>query len=245
VLSGVSRVAVLEVVRSDGPLDVQAIAQRVGLHQNTVRAHLDQLMEARLVESSVSPRTTPGRPRLNFAAVAGTLTDPADSYRTLAGLLAGAVGASTPAPGAVAAGLGRRWGHQAVRAGGPVGDVPDGREVDDVVVARLVALLVAVGFEPAVSEPRTDTGLRTEAEPDVPGSRAADRSTLLELHRCPFVDVAREHRDVVCGVHLGLMQGALEQLDAQTMTVRLEPFARPDLCLVHLTPGTADLQVAR
>ncbi|WP_407342678.1 helix-turn-helix transcriptional regulator [Pengzhenrongella phosphoraccumulans] len=239
VLSGVSRVAVLEVVRSDGPLDVQAISQRVGLHPNTVRAHLDQLMEARLVESSVSPRATPGRPRLNFAAVAGTVADPADPYRMLAGLLAGAVGASVPAPGAVAADLGSRWGHQAVRVGGPGGEVPDGSGVDDdVVVDRLCALLVAVGFEPAVAE------VYPEAGRDVPGSRAADGSTLIELHRCPFGDVAREHRDVVCGVHLGLMQGALEQLHASTTAVRLEPFAHPDLCLVHLTPKAAGVQVA-
>jgi len=221
VLSGVSRVAVLEVVREDGPLDVQAIAERVGLHPNTVRAHLDQLMAARLVESSVSPRTTPGRPRLNFAAVAGVTTDPEVSYRLLAGLLAGAVGASTPVPGAVAADLGKRWGQQVVR----IPDVPDDREVaDDVAVERLVALLGDVGFEP--------------------GSPVVGGSTVIELHRCPFVEVAREHRDVVCGVHLGLMQGALEQLHARPTTVRLEPFVRPDLCLVHLTTETAGTQDA-
>ena len=71
VLAGVSRVAVLQALRAGaGSLDVQAIAEQVGLHTNTVRSHLDQLMEAGLVESAVQERTTPGRPRLLFRATA-------------------------------------------------------------------------------------------------------------------------------------------------------------------------------
>src|SRR5665811_235363 len=70
-LAGVSRVAVLEALRVNaGSLDVQTIAEQVGLHTNTVRAHLDQLIEAGLVESAVQERTTPGRPRLLFRATA-------------------------------------------------------------------------------------------------------------------------------------------------------------------------------
>ena len=67
-LSGASRVAVLEVVRaSAGPLDAQAIAEQVGLHANTVRSHLDQLTKADLVESEVQVRTSPGPRVCSFA----------------------------------------------------------------------------------------------------------------------------------------------------------------------------------
>ena len=36
------------VVRESGPLDVQGITEQVGLHPNTVRSHLDKLVEAGL-----------------------------------------------------------------------------------------------------------------------------------------------------------------------------------------------------
>ncbi|MGV8968393.1 MAG: helix-turn-helix transcriptional regulator [Cellulomonas sp.] len=231
VLSGASRVAVLEVIRADGPLDVQAIATKVALHPNTVRSHLDQLIEAGLVESAVSSRATPGRPRLSFAAPAGTTPGPEDSYRTLAGILAAAVGASAAEPGAAAADLGERWGQDAARAGGQMAEPLD----DAGVLDRLVGLLDDIGFAPTVAA-ASDGG-------EV-GATASD-STVIELHRCPFAEVAREHRDVVCGVHLGLLRGALGELQAPHTAVRLEPFVRPDLCLATLTPAAAGAPVAR
>jgi len=56
------------------------------------------------------------------------------------------------------------------------------------------------------------------------------------LHRCPFIDVARSQADIVCSVHRGLIQGALERLDAPFGRVTLEPFARPGICLARLEP---------
>jgi predicted ArsR family transcriptional regulator len=58
----------------------------------------------------------------------------------------------------------------------------------------------------------------------------------IRLRRCPFGALARERRDVVCGVHLGLMRGALRQMGAPLDAVALEPFVQPDLCLAHLAP---------
>ena len=43
---------------------------------------------------------------------------------------------------------------------------------------------------------------------------------------------------MICGVHLGLMRGALEALGAPLEATRLEPFVAPHLCLAHLTPTT-------
>lgn len=37
------------------------------------------------------------------------------------------------------------------------------------------------------------------------------------LHACPFLDAARRHRDVVCGVHLGLLQGTSAHADVELM----------------------------
>jgi predicted ArsR family transcriptional regulator len=51
--------------------------------------------------------------------------------------------------------------------------------------------------------------------------------------------VAERHQDVVCALHLGLMQGVLAQLRAPVGTDRLQPFAEPSVCTADLTadPG--------
>jgi predicted ArsR family transcriptional regulator len=233
VLSGVSRVAVLEVLRSsDGPMDVPAIAELVGLHGNTVRSHLDQLVEVGLVESEVQVRTTPGRPRLLFRAVTTPAARTEDSYKLLAEILANGIHDREPEPGSVAAEAGRRWGHEIeLRGGATTGPVDSVRAVD-----RVVALLGDVGFAPTIGEARGPASGETRGPAS---SEARDTSTVIELHACPFYDVARERPDVVCAVHLGLIQGALDQMQAPPVALRLEPFVRPDLCLVHISPASA------
>jgi len=224
VLAGVSRVAVLQALRVNaGLLDVQAIAEQVGLHTNTVRSHLDQLMDAGLVESEVEERKTPGRPRLLFRATSTRVAGPEDSYKVLAEILASAIRDGEPAPGAVAAKAGRRWGQNLEQQGGASAETVDSGRA----LVRVVALLDDVGFAPRVSKAIGATNV----------SGDAGNATVIELHQCPFYDIAREHTDVVCAVHLGLVQGALDQMQAPPSTVRIEPFVRPDLCLVHITPA--------
>ena len=261
VLSGVSRVAVLEALRTSAhPLDVQTIAVAVGLHPNTVRSHLDQLVDAGLAARATELRTTPGRPRLLFRAAAQpTGSDAEDSYRMLARVLASGIDGTdlrTGRPGSVAAEAGRRWGQHAADAqlavGGqpgadervaveaqPATDAQDARPEepagrDDDAVARIVALLDDVGFAPHVR-----ASAATVAGPTAAGT-ASDTATVIELHACPFRDVALEHSEVVCGVHLGLIQGALDQMHTSPFTVRLEPFVGPGLCLAHLAPTGTD-----
>jgi predicted ArsR family transcriptional regulator len=230
VLAGVSRVAVLQALRVNaGSLDVQAIAEQVGLHTNTVRSHLDQLMEAGLVESAIQERTTPGRPRLLFRATATPGDGPQDSYKVLAEILASAIRQGQPAPGAVAVKAGRLWGQQLEQQGGASAEPVDSRRATD----RIVALLDDIGFAPTIADSHIAT------------ADAAGAATVIEVHRCPFFDVAREHTDVVCAVHLGLIQGALDQMQAPPATIRLEPFVRPDLCLVHIAPAVIDGPGAR
>jgi predicted ArsR family transcriptional regulator len=104
----------------------------------------------------------------------------------------------------------------------------------DDAVGRIVALLDEVGFAPRLREPASATAESTEP---APGSVTA---TVIELHQCPFRDVALEHSEVVCGVHLGLIQGALDQMHTSPVSVRLEPFVSPRLCLAYLTPTGTD-----
>ena len=59
---------------------------------------------------------------------------------------------------------------------------------------------------------------------------------LIRLHRCPFAEVAKSNRTVVCGVHLGMLRASLRRLGAASEHVELESFVteEPLLCLVHL-----------
>jgi predicted ArsR family transcriptional regulator len=59
------------------------------------------------------------------------------------------------------------------------------------------------------------------------------------LRHCPFLEVAADRSSVVCPVHLGLMQGALDAWDAPLTVDRLDPFVEPDLCLAHLSDKEA------
>lgn len=94
----------------------------------------------------------------------------------------------------------------AVRAGRRWAETFDPPGSDDP-VPGLVSLLDRLGFAP-------------EADADA-----------IRLRACPFRDAAREHPQVVCAVHRGLIEQLLEGAAAQ---VRLVPFVEPELCLVAL-----------
>lgn len=58
----------------------------------------------------------------------------------------------------------------------------------------------------------------------------------IQLRACPFRDAAREHPEVVCAVHRGLVQEILETSGAPDgERALLLPFVQPELCLITLT----------
>lgn len=203
---------VLAVLRgSRDALSIIDIATKLQLHPNTVRFHLEALVESGQAERVETPRTGPGRPPQMFRAHRGM--DPAGprNYRLLAEILTAQL-ASDPDPSARAAQAGRRWGREIAR------DMDAAAPTADRAVGELVRVLDEVGFDP---EPCTDDG-----RPQI------------KLRHCPFLDLAESRASVVCPVHLGLMQGVLEGRAAPVSVHRLEPFATPDLCLAHLATDT-------
>lgn len=54
----------------------------------------------------------------------------------------------------------------------------------------------------------------------------------IRLHHCPFVELAVVQPDVVCAVHLGMIQGALEGSGVEA--TRIRPFVAPRLCIAEL-----------
>jgi predicted ArsR family transcriptional regulator len=67
------------------------------------------------------------------------------------------------------------------------------------------------------------------------------RAGVVKLRRCPLLEAAHQYPEVVCGVHLGVVRGALEELGAspeQTECTALHPFSEPGACRLELLPRT-------
>lgn len=217
-----TRVRILESLRrTSAGLGVQDLAEQLGVHPNTVRFHLDRLVAEGLAERRTEARTEPGRPRLTFTAEAGP-DEQGDkrSYRLLAEILAGLVATTVPNAAAGAVEAGRRWGHFLTERPRPYREKPRAEAVSE-----LVRIQDELGFAPELAEPEG----RQE----------------IWLRHCPFLEVASEHREVACSVHLGLMRGALAEMRAPVTADELLPFVEPSLCVARLratAPSTVDAE---
>ena len=214
---GRSRAAILEMLHAaDGPLDAREVARRTGLHPNTARFHLEALVEAGLAARETEDRETPGRPRIGYRAAAD---GPGGhrQYRLLSVMLASLIAGTMPEPAAAAEAAGREWG--AYLAEKPP---PFQRLSAEEAVAKLTGIMRELGFEP-----HTVTGA-------VAGIGTGGQYQL-QLRQCPFLEVARQHRDVICALHLGLMRGAFDLMRAPVTADGLDPFAEPGLCVAPLT----------
>ena len=129
-------------------------------------------------------------------------------------MLTSHLAATVPDPAATATALGRTWGPALMDS------VPHRSTTSrTAALTRVVDVLADLGFEP---------------EP-VAGPRAKE----IRLRHCPFLDLVDDHADVICSVHLGLMQGALASLNTTVTVERLTPFAEPNLCVAHLASTAA------
>lgn len=212
---GETRARVLDLLRAaDDPLGVQQVAAATNLHANTARFHLDNLVETGLAERQVEDRNQPGRPRMVYRAKADDAAAGRRSYQLLATMLTTLVAGRLPEPRQAALAAGREWGRYLAERPTPFErvDAEDG-------IRRLSAVLADAGF--------------------APGAVAEADSPVIPLRHCPFREIAEQHQDVVCALHLGLMQGVLAEVRAPVEADRLDPFVEPSLCLAHLTVSKA------
>ena len=191
---------------------IASMADEMAVHPNTIRFHLDALVHTGRVEQVFGETTGPGRPPVLFRA--SRRMDPAGptNYRLLANILTSYLAATIPAAAAVE--LGRSWGPSLVD-GHRRRTAPSKTQS----ITDLTELLADLGFQPETS--------------------AGPRVTELRLRHCPFHELVENHGEMICSVHLGLMQGALETMRAPVTVDHLDPFVEPDLCVAHLAPTSA------
>jgi predicted ArsR family transcriptional regulator len=196
---------------SGRPVPVRELATRLGLHANTIRPHLRRLVDAGLVASETrrGPSAV-GRPQTVYSAVAMDNTEGRD-YRLLADILATLVAGTRARTGAEA--LAREWGDYLMTRHAP----PPGARRPGPNLAALREALAEAGFDPRFR-------------------RKGNRSVEIALRGCPFRDLLEEHRDLVCTVHRGLLEGMLEGSRPRLHLRSFEPLAdRGSVCRVVAT----------
>lgn len=215
--------------RSDGrSVAIASVAAELDLHVNTAREHLDGLVAAGLAHRSRLAPSGRGRPGWGYTATRRR-SAAASEYVTLARVLADHVAERGGDLEADMVDLGRRWGRAIAGAdAGPEAEsgVPPspgvgagnatGPAARDAANDTVVRLLDDLGFDPEVS------GL--------------DPAPRVRLRRCPMLEVARERPGVVCNVHRGIVEGVLQAEGANAVGVRLQAFAEPGACILHLPP---------
>src|SRR5215216_1024521 len=195
------------------PAGTDELAERLGLHPNGVRLHLERLRKAGLV-ARARHRQARGRPRDMWivAPDAQPGGEPPTGYVDLGRWLARAFSSGRTSLRAVEA-TGREIGRD---LGREPGHEPGSAE------ASMHAGLVSLGFQP-----------RRELQPGA--------GLTYRLCNCPYRAAVRENQAVVCTLHRGITRGLLDTLAPDTELAAFVP-RDPDTagCLIELRGGLAD-----
>lgn len=189
------------------PITVASLVSATGLHENTLREHLAALVRRGLVRRHQGEPAGRGRPAWLYELTEEESTG--SEYAGLAAALASALARTDDDPAGAAALAGEGWGRELARdRGATPGSARAARE-------EVIRLLDDLGFTPK----------------SVPARPAEVRLT-----RCPLLQAAYRHPEVVCAVHLGIVQGALSEYGADPAGSVLVPFAEPGACRLVLPP---------
>ena len=125
-------------------------------------------------------------------------------YAALATALAGQLARTSAHPAADALAAGSEWGRQLAEPVSADGPLDTRKQV--------VRILDELGFDP---------------DPDGEWKN-------VKLRSCPLLDAARDQPDVVCGVHHGIVKGAIQSLGADPDGTELHAFHEPGACCLTL-----------
>ena len=208
-----------EVVRERAePVGRDEAAAAAGVGRALAVYHLDKLVEAGLLTATYQRppgRSGPGagRPAKLYMRSGRefAVTVPPREYELAARLLVQAVEADASGRSrAVLLEAARRLGAEvAVGGGRDVGLADRDVNADRDLNAGLEGTLAGHGYEPARGE-----------------------DGVIRLRNCPFHQLAEHHREVVCGMNLGLIEGMLAGLGARGLRPVLDP--QPGHCCVTI-----------
>ncbi len=203
---------------SEGPCTVSSLAMRTGQHENTVREHLDALVDMNLASRYQSAEHSRGRPAWFYRARDRSENFDVADYGGLASALAGSISRSSANPKMDAIEAGMAWAPELAKLSmvdqsGASKKI--GKSNSVAIRRKTTSLLKQLGFEP-----------KQNAE-----------ITRVRLTRCPLLDAARQNPEIICNVHLGLIRGFLAEFGAEPSTLKLAqltPFSEVGACLLKL-----------
>jgi len=209
---GGRRTHIIQILRdAKEPLSVAQVAEMVGIHVNTARFHLESLVDAGLATRETEARQAPGRRRILYTGTLPNQThERAQGYRLLAEILTATIAARYPDAGEQMFQVGREWGRYLTSQPMPF-------EVfnEDEIAERVVDKLDALWFAPEL------------VQQPVPH---------LLLHNCPFYRTAIQSPNVVCQLHVGMVNGSLEELRSCHRVTDVWPQEQPHCCRAVLGP---------
>lgn len=208
------------------PLTVVEIADKLGLHHNSVRETLDALGKLGLVARSKKAPTGCGRPSWVYEAIAPASLD--SFVNQLTGIIAAFtdyIRETADDPVAAAEEVGRKWGEEVMRSA----DIPDHSKINhryeaerlDVHASKVRLFLSSMGY--------------AATQGDAPNS--------FELRQCPLLGTIERGREagdkypLACALHKGLLDGILQKTSNGNIDVDLESQVRPGVCSVRLKPA--------
>lgn len=211
----VRRSLYLYVVSQPDYVSREEAAAAVGIQRQLGAFHLDKLVEAGLLETSyrrLSGRTGPGagRPAKLYRRSSSehVVSLPPRKYDLAAELLAGAVEeAGDRSAREALSEVARRFGR---RLGEEVRSRLGARASRERRLTALGESLDRYGYEP-----RRENGS-------------------VRLSNCPFHALSETHKDLVCGMNLNLVEGAVEGMGAGDLDACMDP--RPGECCVTVRP---------
>ena len=239
-----ARARILDVlIDQPEPCTVAALSELIRQHPNTIREHLDILIYDRLVMRTRADVQGRGRPAWLYSAAPDAGSEPGSrEYAALASALAGQIARTSRQPHAEAIEAGRMWGRDLVRQSRTANDQSSETGANETVPKKDTGSRSASA--PRSASASSDVMARREVIDLLEGlgfAPSADkRARVVKLHRCPLLEAAHQHPEVVCGVHLGIVRGALDELGndpERTENTALQPFSEPGACRLDLLPG--------
>lgn len=192
-ISSYSRVQILHVLQKRGQRTVAELCEATELHPNTVREHLQRLLDGGYIVAETEHRTTRGRPRVLYSTTSDRQGISVISQRKV-----------------------REAAHRGdlMRRIMPWTNVSDTGLTPDAVhqIDALVEDLGDAGFEPIVDE----------------------AELTVDISPCPNAGADPDHRETLCDVHLGLMDGVLAEAGGPLRVDKMAASCDPRNCVVKL-----------